>query len=283
MKQSRILAVTFSFLLLATALVGCAEPPAPTPAPTPTKPEIVTFPDSNLEAAIRDALGKPPDEEILSTELAQLTRLRIQDRGVVDLTGLEYCINLTLLELRDEPITDISPLSSLTNLTDLHLCGNEISDISPLASLTKLTFLAIAVNPVSDLSPLSALTNLTCLDLADDEISDLSPLASLTNLTILCLQGNEVSDISPLSSLTNLTDLRLTQNQVSNISQLVENSGLGAGDTILLGGNNLDLTEGSEDMENIRALEARGVDVSLDPHQWAPEHVLPGAPVPIPE
>lgn len=281
MKQFRILAVTFCLLLLATTLGGCAQPPATTPAPT--EPVTVTFPDKNLEAAIRDALGKSLDEDILSTELTQLTKLRIQDRGVVDLTGLEYCTGLTHLELRRDPITDISALSSLTKLTGLYLCNNNISDISPLTPLTKLTFLAITVNPVSDLSALPALTNLTCLDLADDEISNISPLSSLTNLTILCLQGNEVSDISPLTSLTNLIDLRLTQNRVSNISPLVENSGLGTGDTILLGGNNLDLTEGSEDMENIRALEARGVDVSLDPHQWAPEQPLPGAPVPIPE
>jgi len=49
------------------------------------------------------------------------------------------------------------------------------------------------------------------------------------------------------------------RNQISDISQLVENSGLGAGDKLWLKGNNLDLSEGSEDMENIRALEDRGV------------------------
>jgi hypothetical protein len=42
----------------------------------------------------------------------------------------------------------------------------------------------------------------------------------------------------------------------------VENSGLGTGDEIWLKDNNLDLSEGSEDMDNIRALEDRGVIVS---------------------
>ncbi len=36
-----------------------------------------------------------------------------------------------------------------------------------------------------------------------------------------------------------------------DISPLVENIGLGAEDSVLLGGNNLELYEGSEDMENI--------------------------------
>jgi len=42
----------------------------------------------------------------------------------------------------------------------------------------------------------------------------------------------------------------------------VENNGLSEEDNIALMGNNLDLSEGSEDLENIRILEARGVRVS---------------------
>jgi Leucine-rich repeat (LRR) protein len=53
--------------------------------------------------------------------------------------------------------------------------------------------------------------------------------------------------------------LSLTANQISDITPLVENSGLSG--TISLGNNNLDLSEGSEDLENIRKLEARGVRV----------------------
>jgi internalin A len=121
------------------------------------------------------------------------------------------------------------------------------------------------------------------LDLAGDEISDISPLVPLTNLTILALQGNEISDISVLADLTNLIDLRLTQNHVHDISPLLENAGLGKGDSVLLGGNNLELYEGSDDMENIKILEARGVIVSLDPQRWAPEKLSPGLPRPIPQ
>ena len=55
--------------------------------------------------------------------------------------------------------------------------------------------------------------------------------------------------------------LRLNENQISDISPLVENSGLGEGDEVWLEDNNLDLTEGSEDMEDIETLEERGVKV----------------------
>ena len=39
----------------------------------------------------------------------------------------------------------------------------------------------------------------------------------------------------------------------------MENSGLDSEDEVVLEDNNLDLSEGSEDMENIKALEDRGV------------------------
>jgi hypothetical protein len=42
----------------------------------------------------------------------------------------------------------------------------------------------------------------------------------------------------------------------------VENGGLGEGDVVTFTDNNLDLSEGSIDMENIGALEDRGVTVS---------------------
>jgi Leucine-rich repeat (LRR) protein len=56
--------------------------------------------------------------------------------------------------------------------------------------------------------------------------------------------------------------LNLSGNQISDISPLLENSGIGEGDDINLEDNNLDLSEGSEDMLNIKALQDRGVIVN---------------------
>jgi len=56
--------------------------------------EEVTFPDANLEAVIRDAIGKPTGE-IFYVDLLPLTTLDGSGKGIIDLNGLEYCINLT--------------------------------------------------------------------------------------------------------------------------------------------------------------------------------------------
>ncbi len=238
-------------LLPLAIVIGCAAP----------APETVAFPDGNLEEAIRDALDKPAGEAITPVELAGLTELYGTQLGITDLSGIEYCTNLTRVQLNFSKITDITPLASLTKINWLNIGINQINDISPLASLTNLTELKLHGNQISDLSPLSSLTNLTFLRLEANQISDLSPLSSLTNLTYLRLEANQISDLSPLSSLIQLEDLRLVNNRISDLSSLVENSGLAAEDTVYLGNNNLDLSEGSKDLENIRTLEERGVRV----------------------
>ena len=247
-------------LALTSGLVinSCAEP-------TP-EGQQVTFPDKNLDKCIREALDKSADEEITTTELATLTEFSADVEGISNISGLEYCTNLTHLDLGLNQISDISPLANLTNLT--HVCfliNRRISDISALANLTNLTSLWISGNKINDISPLANLTKLTDLQISDNQINDISPLAGLTKLTRLEIRTNQISDISPLDNLTELNYLDLSNNQIDDISSLVENSGLGEGDTVCLEDNNLDLEEGSDDMENFKILEGRGVSARRYP------------------
>jgi len=246
----------------------------------------VVIPDPALETAIRDELGIPSGP-ITDTDLAVLTSLDAYNKGITDLTGLEYCLNLVDLELRSNNISDISPLSGLTNLEDLTLGSNNISDISPLSGLTNLEHLHLHDNNVSDISPLSGLTNLgilyldgnnisdisalsgltnmVYLYLNENNISDISPLSGLTNLSYLILGSNNISDISPLSGLTNMGTLHLSMNNISDIQPLVDNTGLDSADPadrIWLEENPLSYAAIKRD---IPILEARGVLVSFSP------------------
>jgi uncharacterized repeat protein (TIGR02543 family) len=136
----------------------------------------VTFPDPNLETAIRQAIGKPSGD-IYDTDLLPLTILQVPHKSVSNLSGLEYCTNLQILYLQDNQIADISALASLTKLQTLWLDYNQISNISTLASLT----------------------NLQKLDLGNNyKISNISALVNLTKLQTLFLDNNQIADISAL-------------------------------------------------------------------------------------
>jgi hypothetical protein len=187
-------------------------------------PEItpdVTFADPNLEAAVREAVGKPTGK-IYASDLERLTSLNATESNITNLTGLESATSLTYVDLRANEIRDISPLADLTSLTWLALNYNQISDISPLANLTSLTVLALEHNQINDIAPLAKLASLAVLGLAYNQISDISILPSLTTLTTLSLSGNGIADVSLLASLSGLTWVNLESNQISDISPLAE-------------------------------------------------------------
>jgi Leucine-rich repeat (LRR) protein len=140
-----------------------------------------------------------PIVSILQSDLEGLTRLDAQGRGISDLTGLEYCVNLEWLGLALNNISEISALASLTNLMSLGLEVNNVSDISPLASLINLSGLHLTSNNISDISALAGLTNLYNLSLRDNNISDISPLVENSGLSegdIVDLGDNPLSTMS---------------------------------------------------------------------------------------
>ena len=138
-------------ILLTTtlALPACACPATP----STTTLASVTFPDTNLEAVIRETIDKP-EGSIYTSEFESLAVLDARERGINDLTGLEYCLNLRELDLENNNISDISALVGLNILQELNLKNNNISDISALASLANLEGLYLNNNNISDISAL---------------------------------------------------------------------------------------------------------------------------------
>jgi len=246
---------------------------------------VINIPDPNLRKALEVALQINIGEEITKEDLAGLTTLIDEHNSpslnIVELTGLDPCLNLTTVHLADNKISDLSslsklakleslvlknnqiidinPISELSNLTDLFLETNQVTDISPLSNLTNLVRLYLGVNQIKNIAPLANLVYLIKLRLDANQISDISTLINLTNLTVLYLNNNQIDDISSLSNLSQLIELRLDDNKVTDITALVENTGISG--KINLKDNPLSNTTLST---HIPALEARGIKVEYD-------------------
>ena len=177
---------------------------------------VLTFADTNLEIAVREAIGKSTGS-ILPADVSSLQLLDANSRNISNLQGIEQLTQLLRLELFNNQITDVSPLSGLTQLDQLFLSGNQISDVTPLAGLIRVETLLLA--------------------------------------------ANQIGDVSPLSGLIQVGSLLLDGNQISDVSSLVDNGGLGEGDTVDLRGNPLSDEALST---QIPALQARGVEVEFD-------------------
>ena len=262
MKKNII--TVFALLLTTTLLLSVTN----TTAQVEAAGEVVSIPDANLAAAIREALELPPGAAITSDAMRNLTELHARGRGIANLTGLEYAVNLTELdlgyswvndELHQNPISNVSPLASLTNLEELDLASTGVSDVSALARLTNLEELRLLNTGVSDISLLARLTNLEELDLYGTGVSDVSSLASLTNLKWLHLGWTGVSDVSLLARLTNLERLYLDGTGVSDVSSLARLTNL---EWLYLGWTGVSDVSSLASLTNLERLGLQRTDVS---------------------
>ncbi len=167
--------------------------------------------------------------------------------------NLEAAIRAALSVGAQEPLT----CGLISGLTVLDASSAGITSLVGIQNLTSLRDLGLSFNSITDISALSGLTSLTSLSLFDNSITDLGALRELTSLRDLNLILNSITDISALSGLTSLTDLGLSSNSVSDIQPLLDNTGLGAGDTV-------DLRVTSVSCPDVAALQDKGVSVLSD-------------------
>lgn len=167
--------------------------------------QTVNIPDTNLRAAIAEALGKAPRATITQADMAQLTHFIAHDANIRNLTGLEFATELEEIRCNNNLISDLSPLSTLMGLHTIEFRHNVIKDLSPVAGLIDLRWLIVPHNLIADLSPVEGLVKLDGLDVSHNVITDFSPLSGLIKLERIWMSENPSADLSPLSGLISLT------------------------------------------------------------------------------
>ena len=173
----------------------------------------VSIPDVNLRIVIGEILGKASESLITSDEMARLTRIEADERGIRDLTGLEHAVKLERIEFRHNSISDLSPLTGLIRLNNIKLRGNRITDLSPLAGLTKVDWMGLEENAITDLSPLKELVKLNGIGISGNPVTDVSSLSSLLSLEGIAALNTTISDFSALAQLPRLRWIEFGQNK----------------------------------------------------------------------
>lgn len=114
---------------------------------------LIHWSEPVIEQAVRDKLAKP-EGSITVEEAESIDEIRINYRGLKNISDLGFLKNLTTLCLSENEISDISVLSRLTKLKELDLDHNKIRDISALGGLRNLTRLNLDGNKIKDFSPI---------------------------------------------------------------------------------------------------------------------------------
>ncbi len=183
--------------------------------------------DDNLKKALNEAynnensISRPLYQDITIKDMISFdSYLDLSSKGIKDLTGMEYAINVKFLDLGENDISDVSKLAKLRNMLSLSLNDNQISDISPLTGLSSLENFILSGNDIEEISSISTMKNLKTLNIANNRVNDISILSGLTNLEMLFLNDNKIDDISSLKNLTKLIHLSISNNQINDISAI---------------------------------------------------------------
>ena len=179
------------------------------------------IPDTALRDVVAETLSKTPGTPITESDMARLTQIHADEKGIRDLTGLEAAVNLERIEMRGNQISDLTPLAGLIRLNNIKLRGNAIRDVSPLAGLINVDWLGLEENVIEDLSPLKGLVKLNGIGLEGNPVSDISPLASLISLEGIGAQWTPIRDFSALAKLP-----RLQWIELANLSKMPSLIGL---------------------------------------------------------
>ena len=162
--------------------------------------------------------------------------------------------------LNDNAISDVSPLSGMVNLERLWIQRNPgITSVSALSGLTSLVEFDGDQNAMASLDGMQGWSSIEEIDITDNPVTDVGPLAGLTTVTRLeaLALGAGFNDVSPLETMTGLAYLNLGSNgSLSNVQPLIDNTGLGAGDEVIL-------TLTAVNCTSADALRANGVTVTL--------------------
>ncbi len=171
-----------------SALEETPTPSEPTPIPGDM---VITFPDKNFEAAIRETIDKPTGD-ITYADISGVTRLDVSGewggsdqphvyRNIKSLSGIEYFTALEWLDCSTAQLTELD-LSRNTVLTYLN-CGNNSLTKLNISKNTMLTELLCYMNQLTelDVNKNGVLTNLECQEnnLTKLEVSNNIALVSL--------------------------------------------------------------------------------------------------------
>lgn len=183
--------------------------------------EEVTFADAAVEAAIRERILMPGNQQILSNQLWEITEFTVP-AGAATLADLSLLPNLVKLEATGLQIDSLAFLPKLLKLNTLNLSGSTFpaEEMTYLTSLPELTQLSLADCSLSTIESLENAASLTTLDLSSNTIRNLDVLKTMPGLKELNLQHNAVNSLEVCSSLNNLEILNIAFNAVSTLEPL---------------------------------------------------------------
>lgn len=162
--------------------------------------------------------GKLADQ-LTDDDMAALDKIKVNNRSLTSLEGIEYAVNITKLECLGNTISSLD-LSRNLDLVDVICEQNNISTLDVSKNIA-LQYLNCDTNQLGTLNVESnvALIELNC---RMNQLSSLN-VSSCINLKRLACTGNQISTLD-ISSNLDLEELSCDSNRINNLNLSLNNS-----------------------------------------------------------
>ncbi|XP_018351816.1 PREDICTED: leucine-rich repeat and guanylate kinase domain-containing protein-like, partial [Trachymyrmex septentrionalis] len=170
-----------------------------------------------------------------------LSKCVLKNRGLTDITMLQYHRHLQYINIANNNVSRLSPLSGLPYLMYLNASHNKIKHVSDFTPPWYLTYVNLSHNYIIDIGDLSGCWSIVRLNLSHNILESISGLENLKHLQYLNLSYNLIECIENLDGL-NIQELNLEGNCITSFKSAIPGRGLNTLSnlrTILLGYNRL--------------------------------------------
>lgn len=178
--------------------------------------QINKFKDENLRLAlIEQGVDKNENGTFENEEIEAVTKLKLDEKNISDLSGIDKFINLIDLNLRKNNISNFSLVNKLTKLQTLVIGDNRKVGELDLRKLQNLTGLFAFRNDLTEIKINSK--KLTSLYLQDNLFSSLNT-EYFTDLETLNLDGCQNLKSLDLSKNINLVQLYVMDTKIERLN-----------------------------------------------------------------
>ena len=166
-----------------------------------TDDQIVPIKDYGLYKAINSSLSNDmQSDHILKSTMASLKTITAKNRGITDISGIEYATECKKINLsRNKKLTDISNLKELTKLQNVNLSTTAVKDISALQGVKdQLVSLYLSGSKVSAADRLSFVKENQSMEVeagTEKEI-EVKPYGILGSQDKYAIEGNSKVEVS---------------------------------------------------------------------------------------
>ena len=160
-------------------------------------------------------------DQLIIAQAATVTgTLECSNRGITNLQGVQYFINIKTLRASYNNLTSLPNLSALTKLEGLDIQYNQLVMLPSLNTMLLLDKIFASNNKLIKLPELTYNTKLVQLIVFSNQLDSLPPLNHLLKLAKMDVGNNKLKKLPDMHSLVNMEQLLIWSNQLDSVPNL---------------------------------------------------------------